>query len=37
MDDRHVRVASQGRVADARLVEVLRDMMMAPGASGLGA
>jgi histidinol-phosphate/aromatic aminotransferase/cobyric acid decarboxylase-like protein len=27
MDDRHIRVASQGRVADARLVEALRELV----------
>jgi histidinol-phosphate/aromatic aminotransferase/cobyric acid decarboxylase-like protein len=31
LDDRHVRVASQGREADARLVEALRKLMSAGG------
>ena len=30
MDDRHVRVASQGREADERLVRALRDLMGGP-------
>ena len=33
MDRRHVRVASQGREADARLVGVLRDLMRRPEAA----
>lgn len=33
IDDRHVRVASQGRGADARLVAALRDLMSQPGAA----
>jgi len=33
MDDRHIRVASQGREADARLVEVLRSLMSEPAAA----
>ena len=33
MDDRHVRVASQGREADARLVKALRDLMGEPGVA----
>jgi histidinol-phosphate/aromatic aminotransferase/cobyric acid decarboxylase-like protein len=27
LDDRHVRVASQGREADARLIEAMRDLL----------
>jgi threonine-phosphate decarboxylase len=33
MDDRHVRVASQGREADERLVRALRDLMGGPKAA----
>jgi histidinol-phosphate/aromatic aminotransferase/cobyric acid decarboxylase-like protein len=33
MDDRHVRVASQGREADERLVRALRDLMGRPEAA----
>jgi histidinol-phosphate/aromatic aminotransferase/cobyric acid decarboxylase-like protein len=32
LDDRHVRVASQGREADERLVDALRDLMREAGA-----
>jgi histidinol-phosphate/aromatic aminotransferase/cobyric acid decarboxylase-like protein len=32
MDGRHVRVASQGREADARLVVALRDLLSRPGS-----
>jgi threonine-phosphate decarboxylase len=33
MDDSHVRVASQGREADERLVQALRDLACAPAAA----